>query len=369
VLAYGYPTGGTSQSITKGIVSRIEYTMYSYPVMGLRVQIDAAINPGNSGGAAIVGERMIGLAFSRAGGDTQNIGYIIPNEEIDLFLRDIADGHYEGKPAIYDDLQTLESPALRGFLKLNKSVSGIVVHRPASTDAAYPLREWDVITRIGDSAVDDQGMVSLNDDLRVSMMYRVQQLVQNGKVPLTIVRGGKVLQVQLPVSVDKPRLMRPLNGQYPSYFIYGPMVFSRATPEYLASMAGNSAVMLGLGFLGSPLVAGLGAAPDGARDELVIVSSPFLPSGAAKGYQNPAGMVVDTVNGTPIRSLTHLVSVLRDLTDPYVVIAFATRMGESIVLSRSEMLASSEAILADNDVRSQGSADTMAVWQARSTGH
>jgi len=32
VLAYGYPTGGTSLSITKGIVSRIEFVRYNFPV-------------------------------------------------------------------------------------------------------------------------------------------------------------------------------------------------------------------------------------------------------------------------------------------------------------------------------------------------
>jgi S1-C subfamily serine protease len=53
VLPYGFPTGGTSLSITKGIVSRIEFVSYNYFVSGLRVQIDAAINPGNSGGPAV----------------------------------------------------------------------------------------------------------------------------------------------------------------------------------------------------------------------------------------------------------------------------------------------------------------------------
>src|ERR1700733_6014408 len=72
VLAYGFPTGGNSLSITKGIVSRIEFVPYNYPVSGLRIQIDAAINPGISGGPAIAGEKMVRLAFSKLGGDTQN---------------------------------------------------------------------------------------------------------------------------------------------------------------------------------------------------------------------------------------------------------------------------------------------------------
>ena len=80
------------------------------------------INPGNSGGPAVVGDKMIGLAFSRLAG-AENIGYIIPNEEIELFLQDIADGHYDGKPAMFDELQTLENPALRSFLKLDRSVA------------------------------------------------------------------------------------------------------------------------------------------------------------------------------------------------------------------------------------------------------
>src|SRR6202171_4706347 len=191
VLAYGFPTGGNSLSITKGIVSRIEFVAYNYPVSGLRIQVDAAINPGNSGGPAIAGDKMIGLAFSKLSGDAQNIGYIIPNEEVELFLKDIADGRYDGKPAMYDDLQTLENPALRDYLKLDKSVEGMVVHRPAHSDAAYPLKEWDVVSRIGNAPIDNQGMVKIDKDLRVSFGYLIQQVESNGMLPMTVVRGGQ----------------------------------------------------------------------------------------------------------------------------------------------------------------------------------
>ena len=68
VMTYGFPTGGTGLSITKGIVSRIEFAFYNLSVSGLRIQIDAAINPGNSGGPAVAGNTMIGMAFSRLGG-------------------------------------------------------------------------------------------------------------------------------------------------------------------------------------------------------------------------------------------------------------------------------------------------------------
>src|SRR5580658_332553 len=156
VLAYGFPTGGTSLSITRGIVSRIEFVSYGYPTSGLRIQIDAAINPGNSGGPAIADDKMIGLAFSHLQ-NAENIGYIIPNEEVELFLKGVAEKSYDGKPGMYDELQTLEDPALRGFLKLDPSVRGMIVHRPDEDSASYPLKQWDVITRIGDSDIDDEG--------------------------------------------------------------------------------------------------------------------------------------------------------------------------------------------------------------------
>ena len=40
---------------------------------------------------------MIGIVFSKLD-KSDNIGYIIPMEEIAIFLKDIEDGHYDGKP-------------------------------------------------------------------------------------------------------------------------------------------------------------------------------------------------------------------------------------------------------------------------------
>jgi S1-C subfamily serine protease len=365
VMAYGFPTGGSSLSITKGIVSRIEFAAYNYPVSGLRIQVDAAINPGNSGGPAIAGDKMIGLAFSKLGGDTQNIAYIIPNEEVELFLKDIADGHYDGKPAMYDELQTLENPALREYLKLDKSVEGMVVHRPDKTDGAYPLKEWDVISRIGDTPIDNQGMIKLDKDLRVSFAYMIQHLASNGTVPMSIVRAGKSLQIKLPVSAQHPTLVTDLQGSYPSYFIYGPMVFSTATWQMVSSFEKNAALLRLLGAVKNPLVTRAFDAPDAENEELVVVSSPFFPHKVVNGYSNPQGSVVYSINGTHVRSLKHLVSLLRDLKDPFVTIEFDQKGNEALVFSRTAMLAATDEILTDNGVRAQGSPDMMANWQAK----
>ncbi|GLH71881.1 serine protease [Geothrix limicola] len=362
VMAYGFPTGGTSLSITKGIVSRIEFTRYNQPVSGLRIQIDAAINPGNSGGPAIVGDKMIGLAFSTLGG-AQNIGYIIPCEEIDLFLKDIEDGRYDGKPAMFDHLQTLENPSLRSFLKLDRSVQGMVVHEPFRSVPANPLKEWDVITRIGGTPIDDQGMVKVGANLRVRFQYLIQKLAKQGTVPLTVVRGGKELAIQMPVSANHPTLIPDLQGAYPSYFVYGPLVFSTATLQFLS---GNSNRMGYFIYSGSPLVTRSGQDPAFPGEELVVVASPFFPHNLAKGYSNPMTEVVKSVNGLPIQNLKHLVQVLRDAKDEFIVLAFVRSGAESMIFPRAQTLAATEEILTDNGIRSQGSPDVLAVWKAAS---
>jgi S1-C subfamily serine protease len=299
------------------------------------------------------------------GGDSQNIGYIIPNEEVDLFLKDIAGGHYVGKASMHDDLQTLENPALREYLKLDKSVEGMVVHRPDKSDASYPLKEWDVISRIGDTPIDNQGMVKIDKDLRVSFGYMIQKVAKDGKLPLTLVRAGKPLKVELPVSPEYPTLVADLHGEYPSYFVYGPMVFSRATRQFLNAFENNANLLRVLAYVKSPLVTRSFDPPSADLQELVIISSPFFPHKLANGYSNPAGSVVYSVNGTPVKSLKHLVELLRDLKDPFVTLEFGGKGGEALVFSRPALNAATDDILTDNGVRAQGSPDMLAVWQAK----
>ncbi len=364
VFAYGYPVGGNSLSTTTGIVSRVEFVNYGAFSSGLRIQIDAAINPGNSGGPVVSGDRMVGLAFAGAL-NAQSIGYVIPNEEIELFLRDVADGRYDGKPLLHDSVQTLENPALRQFLKLDRSVEGAVVHRPYQTDASWPLKEWDVITHIGEHAIDNQAMVKLGSNLRVRFQYRVQQVAKNGKVPMTIVRAGKTMKVEVPATGPRPLLISDLDGGYPSYFIYGPMTFSRATSEFMGFVAGSAPGMNAYAFNASPLVTQRGDSPTPEREELVVISAPFFPHKLVSGYSNRFGSVIESVNGQHVRSLRHMVELLRDLKDDQLVLRFDQRYGETMILPRKAMLDATESILSDNGVRMQGSEDMMKVWERK----
>jgi S1-C subfamily serine protease len=360
-LVYGYPQGGTSLSVTKGIVSRIEFAPYYYSTAGLRVQIDAAINPGNSGGPALVNDKMIGLIFSKLR-ESDNIGYIIPNEEIDVFLEDIKDGKYDGRPMVWDGLQTLENDALREKLKLDKKASGLVVCEPYRDDSDYPLKEWDLITRIGDHDIDNVGMVQVRDNLRLSFRYLVPKEAHDGKVRLSIIRDGQPLTIDLPVSTHQETIFPPLQGRYPSYFIYGPLVFSPATAEAVGAMDRIGGV---LSFHQSPLLLRRGDKPKFEGEELVMVASRMFPHRIGKGYSDPFTQVVRDINGVKIRNLKHLVETLRDCKDDFIIIHFADKNVETLVFKRHEIEQATEEILTDNGIRRQYSDDLATVWEPK----
>ena len=363
VTVYGYPQGGSSLSVTKGIVSRIEFVAYGEGASGVRIQVDASINPGNSGGPALVDGKMIGLVFSKIS-QADNIGYIIPGEEIALFLKDIADGKYDGKPSFHDHFQTLENPALRGFLQLDKKTQGMIVHAPAEPTPEYPLKTWDLITRIGDKDVDDVGMVKVKDNLRLHFQYMLQQTVKDGKVPLSVIRQGKPRNIELPVTSHWPMLIESFNGRYPSYFVYGPLVFSAASRELCAALERpGTAVPAALALMGSPLVTRRGDRPAFEGEELVIVTSPMFPCALSKGYDNPFSKVVKQVNGVTVKNLRHFVELLRDTKTKYTTISYNDRFSETMVFDHQQVLKATDEILSDNGIRQQASDDLMAVWR------
>ena len=356
VATYGFPIGGETLSSTEGSISRIEYAGYNDGVGGLRIQIDAAINPGNSGGPAAVEGQVIGLCFSglRA---ADNIGYVIPNEEVQTFLEDVADGNYDGKPHFFGRLQTLENEALRAKLGIDRSVTGLMFTGAPRGEAASLLQPWDILMNVGGHPIDNDGMVATEHGLRVSWHYYVPRLAKDGLLPMSVRRGAEAMALEVPVSATTDRLMKPLGNRYPSYFIYGPLVFSPVSADVAFAIVRN---VLGDA---SPIVKRLADDCAFPGEELVIISSPLLPHRLSKGYDAGPFSVIGKVNGTAIKNLAHLVEVLRELRDEFVVFEFADEGTETVVLRRADVEAAQDEILEDNDIRSQYSADVEKIWR------
>src|SRR5437660_5199692 len=168
VSAYGYPIGGERMSVTTGIVSRIDFQLYTHSSIDqhLAVQISAQINPGNSGGPVMQDAKVIGVAFQGYSGDVvQGVAYMIPTPVIRRFLTDIKDGHYDKYVDLGLTPGNLQNPAQRRYFGLPDDGRGGVVRTVIEAGpAGKVLKEGDVLLSIDDHAIASEGFVGLEGE-------------------------------------------------------------------------------------------------------------------------------------------------------------------------------------------------------------
>ena len=358
INVYGFPIGGEQMSVTEGIVSRIECARIAYTGVGLRLQIDAALNPGNSGGPAVANGKIVGLAFSGIK-TADNIGYVIAAEELTRFLEHINEnGEYTGKRAMYDGTQTVENEALRNWLKLDDEQGGLVVTSPYEKDG--PLKKMDVVTKLGDHELDRKGYVQITDDTKLNYQYVIPHLDNDGKVPATIIRDGETMEIEIPVHTGRDLLIPVLAGDYPSYFIHGPILFTTPSQEFLKQIRYAA---ISLANLESPLINRSVERPSEPGHQLVIVGPRLFTHATSEGYQGTGLGVVETIDGTEVKSLAHAAELLQTGTDEYVKIELKGCATRLLTFRRDEIADATEEILEDEGIRSQFSDDLDDVFE------
>jgi len=363
VQAIGYPLGGEQISLTEGVVSRIEFIGYSPDTSGLRIQVDAALNHGNSGGPVVQGDQVIGVVFSGVE-SADNIGYVIPAQEVEAFLKDIKDDKYDGRNRLFaKGFQTTQNPSLRDWLGFDNDQTGLLYTGESDEEPALGLEKWDLIDKIGDVDIDNAGLITIEDNLRLSWGYEIPQITERtgeSTVPLTIIRKGQTITLDVPVQTSTQRddLVPAIGNGYPEYFIVGPLVFSPARREHLLNFYTPYLAMQG-----NPAALRADETRKLPGEEIVMLVSKFLPSPITKGYEVAYKPALKSVNGTTITSLAQLVELIRDSDDEYLKFQFYDKGQESFIFNREELLNSTEGLLEDNSIRNQGSKRFMKIWE------
>ena len=329
VSAYGYPVGGTRLSVTRGIVSRIDFQPYSHSGMDshLAIQIDAAINPGNSGGPVMQNGKVVGVAFQGYSGDVaQNVGYMIPTPVIQRFLKDVQDGHYDHYVDLALTYRNLFNPASRRALSLEDETTGVQVCSVYSSGAADGiLKPGDVILKIDGHTVSSDGTIPLENEA-VPLDEVVERKFKGDKVELEILRKGKPMSVTLQLKEPWPfKLQSNLYDEKPRFVVAGGLVFQPVDQNF---MDAHDPSDQRLNYIFDYFIADQ---LHTNRPEIVVLSN-ILPDPVNAYADEFRYSVVDEVNGQPIKRIEDIATAFDEQSD-YYVIKFAGG-GRPLVLER-----------------------------------
>jgi S1-C subfamily serine protease len=331
VAVYGFPMGGEELSITEGVVSRVEHTRYSHSGANLLTcQIDAAINPGNSGGPVIKDGKIVGIAFQ---GYTfaQNIGYMVPPPVIEHFLKDSANGTYDGIPGIGIAWQDMENPALRSLYRMTEKQTGVLVTYIAPNSSARGIMHvGDVLLAIEGKPIANDGTISFRGTERIHFSQAVQDKFMGEKIRCTMLRGGKSKEVSILLSTptDSARLVPYVQyDKTPTYYFVGGLIFQPLTMNYLQTWNRMEAVPSNLANYYYY------EKPSEERRQVIVVTK-VLGDELTVGYDDFKDHVITQVNGKKISTMTDLVKAIEGNTGTYHV--FMDEWGNEIALERSK---------------------------------
>jgi S1-C subfamily serine protease len=316
VIVFGYPIGGERLSVTRGVVSRIDYRVYAHSGVDshLAIQIDAAINPGNSGGPVIQNGAAVGVAFQGFSGMVaQNVGYMIPVPVISRFLQDVSDGRYDRYVDIGIQFFPLINPAHRRALGLDPGDFGVMVGEVLQAGAAHgKLKTEDVLLTIDGRHIFSDGRVDMDND-RLMLNEVVERKFKGDQVTLDILRQGRKMTVSITLNTPWPYLVQA--KQYdvqPRFVLFGGLVFQPLSSSFY-SVLQNRSVNLRYHyaqFLDKELY---------LRHPEVVVISKILPDPINAYLKRFVLTIVDQINGVQVKTLEDVAAAFAKPSEFYVI--------------------------------------------------
>lgn len=308
IIALGYPLGQQGLKGTTGIVSGREHIDGQY-----FIQISAPLNQGNSGGPSIDRNgKVVGVnaAIIR---NAQNVGYIIPINEVKLFLNQLRTMPGEGKPKL------LRKPFLGVFFNnANENLTAFLGNPPpgglfivdvlkGSPLYKAGLQAGDMIYKINGIDVDVYGemQVPWSKEERVSITDYISRLEIGQKITIEYYRKGKKNTASFVFTLaNRP----PISLMYPGYEkidyeVIGGLVVMPLTVNHI--------VLLG------QYVRELILYTDVKRhvEPALIITHVLLNSPASEARTIGAGSIISEVNGEKVKTLDEFRSILKKSLD------------------------------------------------------
>lgn len=269
----------------------------------------------------VKGNKLAGLLLSY---DSKNqVTTILPAPIIEHFLKDVADGKYEGFPGLGMEFQTTQDEQFREYLSLKPNEPGVLVTtvvKGASADKAG-MKKNDILLSINGFAIDARGDYKDPQYGALSAGHLIRGRAYVGeKVEIKVMRDGKEMTLNGELARKKPEDYLVLPYQFdkgPRYVLMGGLLFQELSRPYLDAFGEDQrgGAILRLAHIASH--------PDkyesSGRKKLVFLSL-VLPTPSAQGYDKLGGQVVNKVNGKTINDLNDLSEAFKDRKETWHVI-------------------------------------------------
>lgn len=195
VIAIGSPLGDFKNTVTVGVVSatgRSIDTGNGYSIENL-IQTDAAINHGNSGGplvnlaGEVIGVNTLVVRSTQGGDVAEGLGFAIPVNTAQAIAEQIIEQGYFARPYMGISFQPI-NPSIAERYNLPADWGAYVTQvEPGSPAAQAGLQENDIITKIGEIAIDETHSY-------INSLFEHQP---GDTIPLTVMRNGEEVQLQI----------------------------------------------------------------------------------------------------------------------------------------------------------------------------
>jgi S1-C subfamily serine protease len=269
----------------------------------------------------VKGGKLVGLLLSY---DSKNqVTTILPAPIIEHFLKDVADGSYEGFPSLGMELQSTLDEQFREYLGLKPDAPGVLISMVMKGGSAEKagMKKGDILVAINGFAIDSRGDYKDPQFGALSSSHLVRGRAYVGdKVEIKVIREGKEVTLNGELTRRKPDdyLVLPyLFDKGPRYVLMGGLLFQELSRPYLDAFGedqrGGAILRL------SRVASHPDKYEEEGRKKLVFLSL-VLPTPSAQGYDKLGGQVVNKVNGKAINDLNDLADAFKNAKDGVHVI-------------------------------------------------
>ena len=297
--------------VTPGTLTSIEASRYPIsdsPLLVYRVTANLQFRDSSFTMPVAREGKLVGILM-RFDNNSKNVE-LIPTPVIEHFLKDAADGKYDGFPRAGMGFASTRDPMFRRYLGLDGGTTGGVYVTQVLKDspaAKAGLEEGDTILKAAGENVDQDGNYDDPEYGKLAISHHLSTKHFVGeKVDITIIRKGE--KKELSVTLDHRGPEDFVSDPYvidraPKFYILGGLVLQELSRQYLKEFGTDWQKrapddLIYLDRFQSDIY------PDGSRK--IVILSRVLPSDATIGYEQLRGLVVTSVNGVALNGLADL---------------------------------------------------------------